>query len=92
MPSASASMLVWDWLEKLELLGYLVKYRDKFEVDVDHVKKELGDILWFYLLLLMTMGSRWNKLLKLIWQNSSRKERGVLGGVVTMLMHLLQSQ
>lgn len=31
-----------------ELHSYVAKsYRDDYDYDVDHIKKELGDILWF---------------------------------------------
>lgn len=65
-----------------ELHGYIAKViRDKFEPDLDHLKKELGDILWFTAAIAQDLGldlkdiatSNINKL-------ESRKARNVIQG------------
>lgn len=65
-----------------ELHGYLAKaIRDGFEPDTDHLKKELGDILWFLAAIADDIGLDLkdiaaNNLIKL----ESRKARNVIQG------------
>ena len=65
-----------------ELLGYLAKsIRDGFEVDVDHIEKELGDILWFIAAIADDHGLTLESCAAVnLAKLTSRKERGVLGG------------
>ena len=65
-----------------ELLGYLAKsIRDGFEADVDHVEKELGDILWFVAAIAYDHGLTLESCAAVnLAKLTSRKERGVLGG------------
>ncbi len=83
LPSASAEYARLGLAgETGELLGYLAKsIRDKFEVDVDHVKKELGDILWFVSAIADDHGLTLEQVAETnLAKLTSRKERGVLRG------------
>jgi NTP pyrophosphatase (non-canonical NTP hydrolase) len=65
-----------------ELQGYVAKsIRDEFELDLKHVKKELGDILWMVAALAADCGLTLASVAEgNIEKLSGRKDRGTLQG------------
>lgn len=65
-----------------ELHGYLAKQvRDGFTVDEDHIKKELGDVLWFVAAIAEDFGLTLSSVAdKNIDKLQSRQQRGTLTG------------
>jgi NTP pyrophosphatase (non-canonical NTP hydrolase) len=65
-----------------ELLGYIAKaVRDDTSADLLHIKKELGDILWFVAAIADDVGLSLGSIAEgNIEKLSGRKDRGTLGG------------
>ncbi len=65
-----------------ELYGYLAKsVRDGYEPDMEHVKKELGDVLWFIAAISKDIGSDLEQVAALnVAKLTSRKAAGKLQG------------
>lgn len=64
LPSADQAYVTLGMVGELgELFGYLAKaIRDNYSPDMEHVKKELGDILWFVSAMADDIGSSLNEI------------------------------
>ena len=83
MPSATTEYVLLGLGGELgELQGYVAKsIRDDYELDLKHIKKELGDLLWFIAALAADCGLSLGSVAEgNIEKLSGRKDRGTLGG------------